>query len=299
MTIDAILTAAKDLPLDDLRRLSRALTHYKATTEARAAASAVLKHWPDAATLTLTYAGYDNGVFLEPVAVLDAAGRVLCSNSKRIAAVCDTELTEITRAGHEPGHRPYLDLAAADLRFDGSGRADFAAAFGAAASTVEPESDADAGATVAREIAAWLRSHASGLEAVQREPGRNPTSPVSVSGARALAATIERDWGALTATPTLRAELDAVTLTALVAAAERCAATPGSAFTDESLDDSVHDVASAPGTAVNNGGVAAQVRYLAEQLGVLTSRRIRALAPRSRWRTASRSQPRRSGVRRT
>ncbi|MEY2517941.1 MAG: hypothetical protein QOJ89_5305 [bacterium] len=267
MTIDAILAAAKDLPLDDLRRLSRELTHYKATAAARAAAAAVLEHWPDAATLTLTYAGYDNGVFLEPVAVLAAAGGVLCSDSERIAAVCDTELTEIFRAGHEPGHRPYLDLAAADLRFDGSGRADFAAAFGASASTVEPESDADAGAAVAREIAAWLRSHASGLEAVQREPGRNPTSPVSVSGARALAATIERDWGALTATSTLRAELDAVTLTALVAAAERCAATPGSAFT-ESLDDSVHDVASAPGTAVNNGGVAAQVRYLAEQLGV-------------------------------
>ena len=286
MTIDAILAAAQDLPLDDLRRLSRDLTDYKATTEARAAAAAVLEHWPHAATLTLTYAGYANGVFLEPVAVLDAAGGVLCSDSERIAAVCDTELTEICRAGHEPGHRPYLDLAAAELRFDGSGHTDPAAW----STPADQDASAEGGINVAREIVAWLRVQATGLEAVQRGPGRRPTSPVSARGARDLAATIERGWGCAEVLPTLRAELDAVTLAALIAAAERAAATPGHAFTGESLDESVHDAASAPGTEVNNGGVAAQVRYLAEQLGV-TRRALAAGAP-----SASRPAPRRPGA---
>ena len=42
MTTDAVLAAAKDLPLDDLRRLARELADHKAATEARAAATAML-----------------------------------------------------------------------------------------------------------------------------------------------------------------------------------------------------------------------------------------------------------------
>lgn len=135
----------------------------------------------------------------------------------------------------------------------------------------------DSGVAVAHAIAAWLRSEAGALAAVQREPGRQPTSPVSARGACDLAAAIEAQWGAGTtasgaleasAAPTLRAELDDLMLKALIAAAERAAATPGHEFTDESLDEDVHDAASAPGTAVNNGGVGAQIRYLADQFGV-------------------------------
>ena len=215
MTTDAVLAAAKDLPIDDLRRLARELADHKAATEARAAATAVLERWPDAATLKLTYAAYDSGVFLEPVAVADADGRIICADAELIAAVCDSELTEISRGAHEPGHRPYLDLATAELRFDGSGPADLAAAFVAATSTTEREAVDDTAAA-----------------------------------------------------PALRAELDGVTLATLVVAAERAAATVGHAFTDETLDEDVHDAASERGTTVNNGGVEAQVRYLSEQLGV-------------------------------
>ena len=207
MTLEDILAAAKDLPIDDLRRLARELTDHKATTEVRAAATAVLERWPDAATLMLTYAGYDNGVFLEPVAVLDADGRSICSDGEAIAAVCDDELTEISRSGHEPGHRPCLDLATAELRFDGSGHADLA--YGA-------------------------------------------------NGAGAAAS----------ATTTLRAELDAVTLTTLIAAAERAVAADDHDFDADDLDEDVHDAASDLGATTNNAGVGAQIAFLAAQLGV-------------------------------
>ena len=92
--------------------------------------------------------------------------------------------------------------------------------------------------------------------------------PDAVAGALLEGGRAARQISARRGTPTLRTELDAVTLTALIAAAERAAESAGHAFTDETLDEDVHDAASERGATVNNGGVEAQVRYLTEQLGV-------------------------------
>jgi len=92
--------------------------------------------------------------------------------------------------------------------------------------------------------------------------------PDAVAGALLEGGRAARQISARRGAPTLRAEVDAVTLTALIAAAERAAESAGHEFTDEALDEDVHDAASERGTTVNNGGVEAQVRYLAEQLGV-------------------------------
>ena len=49
---------------------------------------------------------------------------------------------------------------------------------------------------------------------------------------------------------------------------------------DGNLDDLVHEVVSRAGSAINNSGIAGQVRYLLDQFGPAeTERQIRAAAP--------------------
>jgi hypothetical protein len=92
-------------------------------------------------------------------------------------------------------------------------------------------------------------------------------SAALLQGGRAARRIAARRAAAAASQP-LACELDAVTLQTLIAAAERAAEIPGHEFDQDSLDEDVHDAASELGSATNNGGVDAQIRFLAEQQGI-------------------------------